>query len=181
MTSWNYYQSNFVLVFIYSPINMASDSDFSGDDFSGDNLSLANPASDQSMSDVSSFDSSGSWDPQDICDSDDYNLVSDAEDLEYASDDFIVSRDPEIRLPIVDPISEFHYVAVSRDVKPGVEIPFTNEPVGYSNNIPIFESPTEAFMSIIDEEVVESICIWTNERAKKYFEDKPNAILNGMK
>ena len=162
---------------------MSSGSDFSGDDdFFDDNLFLTDPACDQSMSNTSFVSSGSSWDPMDLHNSDDnYNEISDIEDLEYASHDSTISRDPEIRLPIVDPTSKFKFVAPTRDVKPSPIFPFTGEPVGYSNNIPIFDSPTDAFQSIIDEEVVESIVFWTNERAEKYFEGRPNTKLNGIK
>ena len=162
---------------------MASGSDFSGEEhFMDDNLSLADPASDQSMSDASFGSSGSSWDPFDVrVSDDDYNEISDVEDLEYASDDWSVSRDPEARAPAVDPESEFKFVAPNLDGKPTPEFPFTNEPVGYNANLPIFDAPVDSFMSIIDSEVAESIVMWTNERAEQFFEGRRNTIVNGIK
>ena len=156
---------------------MSSATDFDDEFF--DDASLADPGSDD-LSETS-FGSCDSWDPADIRDSDNYSVISDIEDLEFISDDSTISNDPVIRIPVIDPLSQFRFVAPTRDSKPSPELTFTGEPVGVKANIPTFSSPTEAFQSIIDEEVVESIVIWTNERADKYFEGRPNTKVNGIK
>ena len=160
---------------------MSSATDFDEEFF--DDASLDNPDSDACSE--TSFGSCESWDPQDIRDSDDeYNVVSDIEDLEFLSDDSTISveaNDPVINTPVVDPISQFRGVAPTRDTKPSPELTFTGLPVGVNRDIPTFDSPTDAFQSIIDEEVVESIVMWTNERAEKYFEGRDNTIVNGIK
>ena len=153
---------------------MSSATDFDEEFF--DDASLDNPDSDACSE--TSFGSCESWDPQDIRDSDDeYNVVSDIEDLEFLSDDSTISveaNDPVINTPVVDPISQFRGVAPTRDTKPSPELTFTGLTVGVNRDIPTFDSPTDAFQSIIDEEVVESIVMWTNERAEKYFEGRDN-------
>ena len=161
---------------------MASDSDFSGNEqfMEDDNLSLVDPGED-SMSEAS-FTSSDSWDPMDVRESDsDYNEISDLEDLEFISDDSTVSNDPDARTPVVDPVSEFNFVSAGNDKRPTPDFPFTNLPAGYNPSLPTFDSPMESFMSFIDDEIVESLVFWTNERAEQYFESRVNTIVNGIK
>ena len=164
---------------------MSSATDFTSDEEFFDDASLADPGSDVDDLSETSFGSCDSWNPAEVRDSDDeYNVPSDIEDLEFISDDSTISilaNDPVINIPVVDPLSQFRGVAPTRDTKPSPELTFTGLPVGVNRDIPTFNSPSDAFESIIDEEVVESIVMWTNERAEKYFEGRDNTIVNGIK
>ena len=85
------------------------------------------------MSDVSDLDTSSSWDPMDLNDSDDYSY-SEPSDWEYLSDDSTINRDPEGMTPIVDYVSKFHYVVPGLDKRPSPEFPFTKELVSCANS-----------------------------------------------
>ena len=68
-----------------------------------------------------------------------------------------------------------------KDVRKNPPIPFEGVEAGVSPiYCPVSDEPCEAFMSIMDNEVIEHLCRWTNERAAIYFVGKRKKMVNGL-
>ena len=68
-----------------------------------------------------------------------------------------------------------------KDVRKDPPIPFEGVEAGVSPMYcPVSDEPCEAFMSIMDNEVVEHLCRWTNERAAIYLGGNRKKKVNGL-
>ena len=109
-----------------------------------------------------------SWDPDQ-----EYNLSDDSldSDLSFGSD---VSIDPNEPIQDADGFVRVNPCwpgDANMDQRKNPPLTFTGIAAGVSQDMPNFETPCESFMGFIDDEVVQSICNWTNERAEAFLDD----------
>ena len=63
------------------------------------------------------------------------------------------------------------FVAAAGDADPAIV---------YTPTVPSFSSPKDAFMHIFDSDVMDSLCLWMNERADKYIAETGKCKINGV-
>lgn len=131
------------------------------------------------MSDQASSDSDTEYVPGMVCSDDSDDSCDD--DCEYDSDDHDTSDvEPE---PVVDHGWRFMADPFS-DSRPDAlplfagTVDDANPAILSTTTVPSFTSPKDAFMHIFDNDVVDAMCTWMNERADQYIAETGKRKIN---